>query len=157
EHTGGLAAGAHYDVAQTFKLPGDLSGPYYVIVVTDPLQSVFDPHGQVEEANEKNNDLASPQQLLIDQQPPADLRVDTIVIPATAESGQPIKIQWTVSNHGTNAASGTWSDAVHLSSGTSWSITDIALGKVSFSGTLNPGDSYTSTLNAILPPTAPGS
>src|SRR5262249_14293302 len=128
----------------------------------DPVNNPF---GDMLETNELNNATPSPQPLIIDQPPPADLRVDGIRIgpstgPAsTFETGQPLHVEWTVSNHGINAAPhGSWSDAVYLSADAVWDIHDSVLGRVSHLQfyPFNPGDHYDGSLDAVIPSVPPG-
>ena len=156
----GLTAGDSYEVTKTLNLPSNLTGPFYVFVITDPPQ--ISPQGLVFEGNnEGNNDDSSDQPLIIELSPPADLQVETITIPGNLETGNPIDVEWTVLNAGPNTAEGTWSDAVYLSSDGIWDIGDRFIGRASFTGILNPGESYTLTSadmeeNPLLPPATDG-
>jgi YD repeat-containing protein len=157
QHRDGLPAGTAYTNSISFQTPANLTGPWYVFVITDP-PNPGQPSGTVFETNESNNATATAVPLLIDQPPPADLETTTITIPATAQVGDQIEIKWTGKNNaGAYAASGTWTDAAYLSSDAAWNVSDPFLGKVSISRTLQPGDTYNAVLNATLPPVAPGS
>ena len=125
----------------------------YVIVITDPITDSRFPAGSVFELDrETNNDLASSQPLIIDRPPPADLRVDTVAIPQAAQTNSLVHVSWTVSNHGTNAANGTWTDSVYLSTDDKWSLDDTLLGKKDHTGTLGAtGQTYSGSLDAVLP------
>ncbi len=151
---GFLGASQSYSVTDTFTLPAGLSGPFYVIVVTNPpLQR---PQGDLVESNYVNNDRPSDVPLVIDYPPPSALQVSSITIPQAATVGEPATITWTVTNTGQNPASGTWSDAVYFSPTTSWAVSDPFVGTMQFTGTLLPGQSYTETLTAHVPPLTPG-
>ncbi|MDM9385689.1 CARDB domain-containing protein [Chlorogloeopsis sp. ULAP01] len=155
EHTDGLKALSSYTVNKTLTLPVDLTGPYYVFVITDAPQNNV--RGQVFEGNnEGNNAKPSAQPLILQLPPPADLQVDEITIPATAKSGDSIQISFKVTNRGDNPATGEWSDAVYLSEDAIWDINDRPIGRVTYSGNLATDASYTSTLTANLPPATPG-
>ena len=65
-------------------------------------------------------------------------------------------ITCTVTNTGQNPAIGRWSDAVYSLAATTWSVTNPFVGRVQFTGTLLPGQSYTQTLHGIVPPLTPG-
>src|SRR5690606_25730855 len=54
------------------------------------------------------------------------------------------------------AASGSWTDAVYLSSDATWDIGDRLLGRGNFSGNLAPSENHTLTLDATLPGAAAG-
>ena len=159
-HENGLAAGASYTVTTQVQVPTNLSGPYYLFVITDPptdspIGKVFEGGG----ANEDNNSLYLAPPLIIDPPPPSNLAVTSITLPspATAKSGDPVTVSWTVQDtSATNPAPGTWSDAVYLATGTTWDISDVYLGTVQHTGTLQPGDSYTGTLTFDMPSVTPG-
>ena len=154
-HTGGLASGGSYSNTLTFNVPSGLPGnSYYVFVVTDP--AVTNSTGEVFEKNETNNATASTVPMIIDTPPPTDLQVDSITAPGNAMAGDPIHISWVDSDHSTVPVSGTWTDSVYLSTDGVWSIDDKLLGRVSYSGTLNQGDTAQLSLDATLPGVAPG-
>ncbi len=152
-HIGFLGAGQSYAIDDLLTLPSGILGPYYVFVIADtPLTG---PRGLVFESNERNNDTHSNVPMVIDYPPPSDLQVTSITTPVTATVGEPISLTWTVTNNGTNPASGMWSDALYLSPTTSWSLTNPFIGTLEFQGTLLPGQSYTQTLLANVPSLTP--
>ncbi|MBY0513966.1 MAG: hypothetical protein K2P78_08660, partial [Gemmataceae bacterium] len=155
EHTGGLAAGAAYAVARTLQLPTDLLGPWYVLVVTDPVRSGV--IGQVfESGKERNNDRASPVPVVVELPPPADLEVQDVRGPAAAKPGETAEIVWTVKNTSREPANGTWTDGAFASADGAWDVGDRYVGRLAFAGTLLPGQEYTATLRAALPALTPG-
>jgi hypothetical protein len=155
-HHGMLEAGASYQLTHNLKLPRGLSGAFFVFAVTDPVRFADRPRGEVFEGPfEKNNATAAPVPLIITV-PPADLVADTVSIPMTARSGEPLAVTWTVSNHGAFAAEGSWSDTAYLSEDAISDISDKPLGRVGHQGTLAPGESYNATLRTNLPPVTPG-
>src|SRR5262249_8259546 len=159
-HDGGLAAGGSYTVTVPVQVPADLSGPYYLFVITDPptdsaIGKVFEGGG----AKEDNNSLNLAPALVIDPPPPSNLVVTDVKLPdpATVKSGDPLTISWTVKDDSpTNAAPGSWSDAVYLGTGTTWSIADTYLGTVKDPGNLQPGGTSTVSLLTNLPSVTPG-
>ncbi len=150
DRTSNLAAGGSYSVTQQFDLPKDLTGAYYLFVVADGGNVIY------EGSQELNNALEGIQPILIDLPPAADLQVENIVVPTGGNSGDAAQITWTVTNRSVNPAKGTWSDAVYLSSDANWDIKDRYLGRVLHSGDLAQDGSYTSTLTANLPALTPG-
>ena len=157
--TGVVAAnGGSYDVATEFRLPRDLTGSYYVFVLTDPCWALSEPRGKVFEGGfENNNATAGPLPVLIERPPPSDLVVDTISTPASGATGQQITITFTVLNRSGVTAEGSWSDSVYLSLDSQWDLGDVLLGKVQHGGNVLVGGTYTSVLTATLPPAKAGS
>ena len=154
-HKGGLAAGAGYSESFQFQIPTDLTGSWYVMVVTDPVQ-----RGKIgdifEASKERNNDRASTLPMIVQLPPPSDLEVTGIVAPADVKSGDPIQISWTVKNNSVESARGTWFDTVYLSADSVWDGNDPVVGRVSYTGNLQPGQSYSRTLSSSLPAVIPG-
>ncbi|MGD1277561.1 MAG: CARDB domain-containing protein [Tepidisphaeraceae bacterium] len=146
---GGLNAGASYSQMGTFSLASGLAGTYYVIVETNSNQAVY-------EVNAGNDTAASAAAVQINLPALADLAAGTVTIPATAVAGQNITITYQVTNVGANAASGSWTDSLYLSSSPTWTVSDPLLGHVYQTQNLGAGDSYTGTLTAPLPGVAPG-
>ncbi len=153
-HGGGLLEDGSYDIDLTLKMPADLAGPYYVIAVTDPGR--YSVSGQVLEADEFNNTRPSAVPLVIELPPPTDLEVTDIVLPDPVRAGDEVHVEWTVENTSGQIASGTWSDAIYVSTDGAWDITDRVLGRVQWSGDLAAGESYSSTLDAVMPAVAAG-
>ncbi len=158
EYQNSLGGGLSYNASGTFDLPAGLVGPYYVFIITDaPLNNApFGQPGAIFESSYDNNATPSPKQMVIAYPPPADLQVTSITVPPTGTVGTPTALTWTVTNAGPNPATGPWTDAVYFSPTTTWSINDPFVGTVEFSGTLAPGQSYTQTLTAKIPPLTPG-
>ncbi|MCW9030677.1 MAG: hypothetical protein OQK58_04255 [Gammaproteobacteria bacterium] len=154
-HTGGLQSGESYTVNAQYRMPQDLSGEYYLLVITDPTNS-GEVNGKVfEYGQEKNNTASSIQPIIIDIPPPADLVVQSINTPATVIAGEPIMVSWTVTNTAATA-NGSWTDAVYLSINNEWDINDQLLGRVTHTGSVLQDGTYTSTLSALLPPSKDG-
>jgi hypothetical protein len=148
--TGGLTAGAHYTQSATLTLPSGLEGTFYVFVVTDTNQSVFE--------QDANGEIAfDSTALVIQATPPADLVAGAVTIPANAVPGQDITINYQVANNGSNPANGAWTDLLYLSPTQTWSVSDPLLGTVAEDRNLAAGASYTGTLTAPLPAVHPGS
>ncbi|MEL6104395.1 MAG: CARDB domain-containing protein, partial [Planctomycetota bacterium] len=151
-----LGAGESYSESVVVSLPTDLLGAYYVFVITDPERGSL--RGDVFEGNqERNNSAASEVPMIIELPPPVDLQITDIDVPDELTTGQTASIQWTVTNTSSEAVSGRWSDTVYFSNDAAWDLTDAAAGRVEFRGTIAPGESYTSTLEAITPSITPGS
>ncbi|NLS91835.1 MAG: hypothetical protein GXX96_06600, partial [Planctomycetaceae bacterium] len=155
EHEGLLAAGQSYTITLSVEAPGDMTGPYYVVVATDPPRET--PLGKIfEHLQERNNDRASQQPVIIDLPPASDLQVSTVSVSGSARPGESVFIGWEVCNLSNQPAEGRWSDTVYLSRDANWDITDRPLGRATYAGRLEPGACYTLTLDAPIPPVTPG-
>ncbi len=155
------APGESYTVTQSIRLPKTLTGPYYVFVVTDPSRpDQSTPRGVVFEMdNERNNASTVSPPLIIETPPPTDLQVQSITIPSSGRSGDPVHVEWTVVNADPSvAAEGRWVDSAYLSDDAIWDIGDTLIGRVDIdqSTGLAPSGTYTATLDTTLPPAKPG-
>ncbi len=157
-HQGGLQAGTSYSETASYRAPSgfaDQTEEYYVFVVTDPIRNR--PTGDVFELNaETNNDRHTVTPVIFELPPPTDLQVTEVVVPANAKSGESITLGWTVQNASAEPAVGQWSDTLYLSSDATWDISDVPLGRMGYSGTLAPNETYSQTLTTLLPPATPG-
>ncbi|WP_053540396.1 ELWxxDGT repeat protein [Anabaena sp. WA102] len=149
-YTGNLAAGATYSQTESFRLPQGISGSFYLFAKTDAGNSLYE--GTVE----NNNVAYDPTSVVVSLAQPADLVVGTITIPANGVTGQSASITYTVTNEGSNAVVGNWSDSLYLSKDGQWDINDLFLGQVDNSREVLSGNSYTNTLTASLPGVVPG-
>ncbi|MTJ45136.1 ELWxxDGT repeat protein [Dolichospermum flos-aquae] len=149
-YTGNLAAGATYSQTESFRLPQGISGSFYLFAKTDAGNSLYE--GTVE----NNNVAYDPTSVVVSLAQPADLVAGTITIPANGVTGQSASITYTVTNEGSNAVVGNWSDSLYLSKDGQWDINDLFLGQVDNSREVLSGNSYTNTLTASLPGVVPG-
>ncbi|MCX5951905.1 MAG: DUF6531 domain-containing protein, partial [Cyanobacteria bacterium] len=149
-HTGGLTAGDSYTATQSFNIPRGLGGRFYAFVVTDGANTVYERLGVI---NNVNYDGFSTEIIL---PPPVDLVVGTITIPVNGTPGQNATISYTVSNQSTNEAIGTWEDTIYLSSDNQWDVNDAFFERVSQTGPVAGGGSYSKTVAATLPGVATG-
>ena len=85
-----------------------------------------------------------------------DLTVQSISVPASAQSGQPASpLAYTVVNDGGGAATGDWQDAVYLSTETTIDATATLLAVLPHTGGLAAGTSYTQSLTNLPLPLLP--
>ena len=80
----------------------------------------------------------------------------TIPTPSPLAPGQPFTASFTVTNTGTQAASGGWEDSVYLGTGNSYQAGDTLVARIPHTTTLAPGASYTDDVNVTLPLVAAG-
>jgi hypothetical protein len=143
-HQGGLVKGASYTNTATISVPGELEGPYYLLIDTDSGAAVF-------ELDKANNWGASPTTMQISLQP-ADLVPSSIHAPATALAGTAILVDWTVLNQGLGATNATsWQDAVYIEATTSLDQNGILLASFSHFGALAINNSYAQSELVTLP------
>ncbi|HRY31690.1 MAG TPA: CARDB domain-containing protein [Bacteroidales bacterium] len=128
-------------------LPEGISGDYYVFVVTDVSNTIF------EHLFENNNTGQGQAAMAVTLTPWCDLHV-LEVSPAqdTAEAGLPLTISWTVKNSGpgTNLVFA-WRDQVLVTASTAPFALAYPLKTIYISDTLTPDSSYTVTTQVILP------
>lgn len=146
-----LAIDGEYTSGGSFRVPAGLAGSYYVFVVADGNNRIF------ERDNELNNARFDSAAVQIEIPPPADFVVGAITVPDSGIPGQQATIAYTVTNQGANAAEGSWTDSLYLSSNGSWDINDRLIGRITKSNTsLASGASYSESLQAPLPGVVPG-
>lgn len=145
-----LGMGESYQQTRTVQLPVGLAGPYYLFVVTDSSNRIYEKDAEL---NNRNFDPYSVE-VLITQ--PVDFVVGTITVPATGIPGQQATVSYTVANLGENSAQGRWTDSVYLSADETWDVNDPLVGRVNVSGPVPSAGSYSETLTALLPGVVPG-
>jgi hypothetical protein len=137
----------NYTNTVTFKLPTDLTSPYYIIVLADGDRSR--PAGAVYEPDDNNNNLASTV-FNITVPPPADLQVTNVTVASGGKVGGEIAVEWTVQNFG-NLAKGRWRDALYLSADGILDINDRLFGTFDqpsiINGNLENNAAYTNRQN----------
>ncbi len=149
-HPSTLNSDGSYNVGTTLELPAGISGPFYVIVVTDSNNRVY------ERDQDGNNTAVSDQALDMLLPQPLDLVAGTITIPPSAIPGQDFALTYHVSNAGPNDAIGSWYDALYLSTDDQWDVGDLFFERAQHSGGLDSGETYEQTVTAALPGLLPG-
>jgi parallel beta-helix repeat protein len=142
-----LAIGSNYSINTTIGLPlGLLSGNYYVFVVTDADNDLYEYTGE-------NNNRIGSTAIVVTGYPPVDLAATSLTAPASAMSGQNITANWQVANiSGVNTIVNNWSDAIYLSADTIFSVgSDQQLATRQQFGLLASGASYTALRSFNLP------
>lgn len=140
-----LPSGEEYVRTARFNVPAGLVGPFYVFIAADSGAVVNE--GGVE----ANNVTYGATAMLVRLQPPADLVVGAITIPTNAVVGQSVTLTYTVRNLGANTASGSWMDSIYFSADETWDLDDALFARVTHTGTVTPGGSYSETVTAPLP------
>lgn len=149
-----LGPGLTYDVTANVIVPSCISGSYYLFVLTDNRQQIFefDPN-----LNAEANNSSQPRPIQIVDSTP-DLRVTAVGNPAAGNAGQQISVNWTVANQGTGATAQTrWTDRIYLSpTQTLESATALLIASFDRTVALSNGESYARTENLTIPNTAQG-
>ncbi|MCP4966482.1 MAG: hypothetical protein GY926_14780, partial [bacterium] len=108
-HTGGLVQGETYSRTESLYMPAGFNGRFTLYVTTDAENVVF------ENEQEADNTLALHGFFDVAPIPYADLVVTNVTAPASAQSGQPMTLSWTVENRGIGLTSTSrWDDRVYL-------------------------------------------
>jgi len=144
-HVGRLEPGQSYVNSQALIIPNGLSGPYYFLVVTDAIGSVF-------EAGVDSNNVR-PRLTNVNFTPPPDLVVDLVSVPTPSLAGHSIGVTYTVTNRGnTDTPTAHSLDRIYLSTDGVLDGDDLLLTEVwAFTGVLAVDESYTRTRSVTLP------
>ncbi|MBD2700500.1 hypothetical protein IC229_07630 [Spirosoma sp. BT702] len=106
---GVIAPNGTYQITQKVILPAQISGQYYIHVITDRYSQVF------EYTREDNNSLNSLAMTII-QRPTPNLVVSNVGVSSTTVSnGQNVTVQWTTANEGSEVAIKPWVEGIYLS------------------------------------------
>ncbi|MCB0583496.1 MAG: IPT/TIG domain-containing protein, partial [Phaeodactylibacter sp.] len=149
-----LSPGQSYTRLESFIIPANQAGSYYLILVADTDSLALDDNYSNNIAILSQSGATEP--VIIDYPPAPDLEAGAPDSPGEGIAGQPITIHYTVVNRGESPAAGYWKDGLFLSTNTTVEPGDIFLGQVSKSRNLAPGGNYTDSLQAFLPATASG-
>ncbi|MFP5275442.1 CARDB domain-containing protein, partial [Coleofasciculus sp.] len=135
-----LAAGNDYTINHNATIPEIATGDYFFLFKADGSE-------QQQEADETDNITAIPIQI----SPPADLVVNSVTAPVTANFGDTITIDWQVANSGIGTTTRTWRDRVFLSSDNTISTNDTILLTEFAPTTLASGQTYNQSVSVTLP------
>ncbi|RLD22361.1 MAG: hypothetical protein DRI69_01395, partial [Bacteroidetes bacterium] len=139
-----LDSGISYMQLDTFVLPNDEVGNYYLIIAADRFSNLL-------ESNNNNNWERAQAVTAISLSPSPDLIVTNVAGPAIAFSGEEINILYTVKNQG-NGTTGdvTWRDRLYLSPDPLNAIGQV-LGTFIHTGALLPDSSYVRSVMLDVP------
>src|SRR5262249_48125953 len=143
-HSGALGPQQFYTASQILTLPLRQDSTFYITVRTDAADAVIEPDTLA-------NNYAPPAQISL-AAPYADLAVQAVVGPMTANSGDVINVSWRVANVGTSATdASSWTDRIVLSADTIFEASDIVLGDIVHTGTLAAGGNYVGQASVPTP------
>jgi hypothetical protein len=133
-----LATGTFADRTLNVTIPITFTGSYTIFVQIDS-------GGLVAESNKAINVISAPI-TIAGGPPPVDLVVSQVTVPASAQTGTSMQVQWTVANNGTTTTTvSAWTDTVYLSTDQILDAGDTVLGSFAHSGALASAASYSSS------------
>ena len=137
-----LEPGESFSDQESVTLPGDLAGAYYLHLLTDAFDYLF------EYVNEDNNASSVPIQLV-----PADLAVANVSVPGMGNSGESFAVEWVVENVGLGPLSNiARQDRLYFSQNPVFDPGEaLLLDSLQYSGSLLPGQSTTQEKTVTLP------
>lgn len=128
-----IAAGAFHTRNQTVQLPQGVLGDYYIHIVTDAEEEVF-------EFASENNNVGTSDAIDMILTPPPDLVVTSFATPATGSNKKSALLQWTVENQGATAAGSGYFDRVYISNYDTYHPDSVTyLGQYNTTNNLAPG------------------
>ncbi len=143
-HDGALGGDDSYTRTETVMLPHDADGAYYVCVMTDVNNVVYE-----WEWEDNNSDCRA---LAVTYAPPDLQLAACLVTPLDPSVADTIHVEWSVMNVGSGPVPAqSWTDRVYLSADAVVDAGDTPLGTFSVSGPLAPGESYLRTAVVDLP------
>ncbi|MCC6232065.1 MAG: hypothetical protein IT580_05445, partial [Verrucomicrobiales bacterium] len=141
ERAGGLAAGAQSSGSHTVILPALADGAYFVLVVTDATDVLF------ERGGETNNLGTSANAMTLQH---VDLAAAGVRVEGLLRAGGSVTVRWDSRNAGTAPATGPWLDQVFLSTDAIRG-NDVLLGSLADEGSLAAGGTRERSLAVLLP------
>lgn len=146
-HTDSLGIGKSYMGQANIHLPLSAKGSYFLIVVTDAQNTLYEPPLL------KNNTKTSV--ITIIQPPPADLTVKNIQMPGKATVGDSLTISWETVNKGQNPATGTITEDIYFSTDEGWDAADEQVGSVTYPLNLQSNSSKLNSAHVLAPGLVP--
>lgn len=141
-----LDPGTSYSDTVTVPLPTGISGVYYLHLVTDAADVLF-------ENDAETNNVALSDPLTITLTPPPDVVVTEVSVPPSFEAGTTIQVLWTVENQGPGQVDGkSWQDQLYLSTSAELDLDEaIELTRVGRFGSLDPDSLYMAEAAVRIP------
>ncbi len=142
-----LKADSSYTTTQTLQIPNYIMGDYYVFVVTNATDAIY------ESVYKENNTYRSTAMLTIFLTPPPDLAPVNLTVPAVASVKEQCTISYTVSNIGANPTPESyWRDRIYLSPSSTFNLqTAILVADYAHYGVLTVDSSYVVQQKITIP------
>ncbi len=140
-----------YSATGTFRVPDGVSGPLYVIVISDRGNDV------IEIDAEHNNTEFDGESMFVSLAEVADLAIGLVNVPIDTALGSSVALTYTLENLGANRVAGRWYDRFYLSTDDQFSLDDVSLG-LAFQdfNIINSGQSESFEFGRLLPAVLPG-
>ena len=151
-HENGLGAGESYQNSAEVTIPVDYMGDYYIFVVTDHAQTVYE---NIYEGN--NTGISAPLTVILTRH--TDLVASNVSLSSNVvDANGDLSCHFTVTNNGaTPTYENRWVDAVYISRDSVYSrLTAFRLAAVTHNGVLNGEDHYDVEVNMHIPDTISG-
>ncbi|MBR4787502.1 MAG: fibronectin type III domain-containing protein [Bacteroidales bacterium] len=151
-HENGLGAGENYQNSAEVTIPVDYMGDYYIFVVTDHAQTVYE---NIYEGN--NTGISAPLTVILTRH--TDLVASNVSLSSNVvDANGDLSCHFTVTNNGaTPTYENRWVDAVYISRDSVYSrLTAFRLAAVTHNGVLNGEDHYDVEVNMHIPDTISG-
>ncbi len=147
-HATRVDTGATYTESMNVRMPDDLEGTYYFVVLTDTDDRVYEAA-----SGEGNNRFVAASSTTISQPSRPNLTVGNIGAPTNGLSGAPMQVNYVITNSGAAAATGAWFERIYASRDRVLSGDDVQLGAAAALRSLAGGESYMQsvTLNYPVP------
>ena len=142
-----LGAGQSATAKVDFIAPAGLAGnAYYLFARVNQVWNLSQPE---DDLADNIRGASAPTAFLA---PTMDLVVSSVETPASATTGHPATIAWTVTNTGASTAgAATWTDYLYLSADPAYGGGDILVTTRAHTGGLAPGAAYTAEVTVPLP------
>ncbi|MDO8336185.1 MAG: CARDB domain-containing protein, partial [Candidatus Saccharibacteria bacterium] len=150
QHSGIMGPGESYTATAPFTLPVNFSGNYYVFVVADSTNLVYE-HG-----SKDNNADYDTTTITISRPLPADLTISDIIVPATGVPGQTSLLNYSILNQSSYPTFSGWWDGCYLSSGTTWDLSAVPIAHVEHISPLGGNAAAPVNQNFSIPGVVPG-
>jgi|GEM_PF-6567004 len=146
--SGEVSSGDSYSRSKTVQLPSDLEeGTYYLYLETNYREDIYE-HG-----TSADNNLTRSDAIQIHPEPRADLSVTLDQLtPQSPKTGQPVAVQFSVSNNGPATERSSWYDRLYLSANPTLNReNDIEIGHHLHKGSLGQNGGYTVQDTVVMP------
>ncbi|MEA3445820.1 MAG: CARDB domain-containing protein, partial [Bacteroidota bacterium] len=144
-HSGALQTDSTYTTTESFTIPANVFGTYYVFIYTDFYNQVY------EHATENNN-ISGSDSITVFLTPPPDLQVTSLSHVASASNKESVALTWTVQNLGGSATTDYFHDKIWLADNPNDDLSNATyLGVIYHPSGMNPGEIHTETHSYTIP------